>query len=675
MHPSNYRKKIVFLLVSLAMVYPLWGFAFGLGEIQVNSALDQPFDALIPITDTQNISPTSLKLSLAPETAYKNVGLLKDAWLSDLSFTVTGRQGQQLFARIQSVKPINQPVLTLLLTLNGPNSEITKEYTAFLNPSTYQPTSTIPNTSQISTTGPEISTYGPTTPQDNLWKIANQYPMKGMSSKQVMWGIFTENPNAFTNGNINGLKSGQILRLPSIETLQKGPDALSVEQNIQQQNNLWQDKNQTLVLPHHQSSELVDSQPDKDNLNQDLVPEKTLVTDKSSVVSKNVSDDSVQATISALSNEIQIAKEAMLLSNQANQTLTEEVAELKKTVVALHSKIKANSDKLELLRQHNQVLHQALKTAERENHRQRMIFIILGFLFLIVLFIWRFYQFFAEKINQFNSYSQSLNLRDKIPFHLPDAEDFNKLSQLVGTNKKSPETLNVLSETASAPPVNVAKLELLEEVEVYIAYHRYEKAESLLLTALALHPKQPEYILKLLEIYTYQHNLDKYKERLETIDVNSLSPALMEIIKKLQAEWDNYQQIQIDSTRKIDETHFKGASLDNRNHPMSISTEAHKTEESNLIEFEGQFDIELNSSPEPLESSLPTQPPPLGIVAEEVPEDLTQRTQMNLDLAEAYLEMGDKEEALILLDALRNEDCSEEQKERLDLLTMRLRGV
>jgi pilus assembly protein FimV len=62
--------------------------------------------------------------------------------------------------------------------------------------------------------------YGPTQSSDTLWKIAQRVrPVSGVSVHQTMVAIQQLNQDAFVAGNINQLKKGQVLKLPSQEEI------------------------------------------------------------------------------------------------------------------------------------------------------------------------------------------------------------------------------------------------------------------------------------------------------------------------------------------------------------------------------------------------------------------------------------------------------------------------
>lgn len=59
--------------------------------------------------------------------------------------------------------------------------------------------------------------FGPTRPCDSLWSIAMQArPNKQVSVSQVIIGIVKKNPSAFYGRNLNGLRIGVMLRLPTL---------------------------------------------------------------------------------------------------------------------------------------------------------------------------------------------------------------------------------------------------------------------------------------------------------------------------------------------------------------------------------------------------------------------------------------------------------------------------
>ena len=73
---------------------------------------------------------------------------------------------------------------------------------------------------------------------DTLWSIASRYKDDDHSMSQVMLAFQRTNPDAFTNGNINNLKLGSVLRAPSADELDAMDKQTAYAETLLQ-NGLW----------------------------------------------------------------------------------------------------------------------------------------------------------------------------------------------------------------------------------------------------------------------------------------------------------------------------------------------------------------------------------------------------------------------------------------------------
>lgn len=215
-------RKILRIFAVAALLMPLTTFAVGLGDIYIYSALNQRLNAQIPVVDIGNVAIDSVEAQIANPQQFSLVGLDRDPNLSLLRFNVLRAENGQVYVQISSTEPLDAPVLTFLLNLTWPNGQMLREYTVFLDPLNYAKQSTVQlqpatanSTPQTQNTIKSDNTYGPTTSQDDLWEIAQKTRPEGISTQQNMVAIFKKNPDAFANNNINRLKAGSILNLPS----------------------------------------------------------------------------------------------------------------------------------------------------------------------------------------------------------------------------------------------------------------------------------------------------------------------------------------------------------------------------------------------------------------------------------------------------------------------------
>jgi len=88
---------------------------------------------------------------------------------------------------------------------------------------------------------PAASATGTLAPVRNgqtLWGIASANRVPGVTVEQMMVALLRANPNAFMNGNMNSLKRGSILRVPTADEV-AGMDAQVALSNVEDQHALW----------------------------------------------------------------------------------------------------------------------------------------------------------------------------------------------------------------------------------------------------------------------------------------------------------------------------------------------------------------------------------------------------------------------------------------------------
>ena len=246
MIPSKCRSVALAFMVPLAMWLPLNAWALGMGEIDVDSALNEQFRATIPLTDARDLQEAEIVVSLASSEDFERVGVERFHFLTSLNFEVdTGGRGPMV--RLTSSQPISEPYLNFIVEVMWPQGRLLKEYTVLLDPPTFtavqapsvdlaqeeRPGGSV--SEQVSRTGDEValnrSPSSPvtgtsslraaqtggilTTRDDTLWKIANRTRAERVDVNQQMLAIQDLNPRAFLRNNINLLKAGYRLTLPS----------------------------------------------------------------------------------------------------------------------------------------------------------------------------------------------------------------------------------------------------------------------------------------------------------------------------------------------------------------------------------------------------------------------------------------------------------------------------
>lgn len=246
-------------------------YALGLGKIELSSALNEPFKAEIPVNAASGDEAETLQVRLASNDEFERAGLVKNATITQLRFNVSQRAGKTIIT-VSSKKPVKEPLLDFLLLAKTSGGQLIREYTVLLDPPKHvfkatpraskvvaspnisQPKRVVsqprPASNDYQYNAPSLAgtnSYGRTSRTDTLWAIAlKTRPNRDVSVHQMMLALVDKNKKAFIKQNINGLKSGYTLAIPSAADLQKLSKQQAVA-GVQQQNVAWKNRNRAPI--------------------------------------------------------------------------------------------------------------------------------------------------------------------------------------------------------------------------------------------------------------------------------------------------------------------------------------------------------------------------------------------------------------------------------------------
>ncbi len=241
--------------------------ALSLGRISVLSALGEPLRAEIEIPEINAEEAASLRTEIAGPAAFAAAGLEYNAAMSGLRATLQRRTDGRAYIRLAGEKSVNEPFVDLIMEATWSSGRIVRDYTMLLDPpltkatpvpaptlaqapSTQAPNSTaaalnqpaaIPTRPASTQPKPAASVAPATAPVqvrtapklsgvagqqitvksgDTASKIATQNLTNGVSLDQMLVAMMRANPDAFIKGNLNRIKSGAVLNVPSAEQAQ-----------------------------------------------------------------------------------------------------------------------------------------------------------------------------------------------------------------------------------------------------------------------------------------------------------------------------------------------------------------------------------------------------------------------------------------------------------------------
>jgi pilus assembly protein FimV len=261
------------------------GWALGLGDIRLSSALNEPLRAEIVLLSTTPEELANLDIQLASADTFERYGIDRPLFLTNMVFSIvkSGETDGNII-RVATAQPVSEPFVTFLIEAVWSRGRLLREYTLLLDPPTFAPppaqqstqtlaapsratpadSGTIQRAAPAPTAPPQAAAPPPPRqvpprapePQqtggfdtsaggdyrvqrgDTLWAIAQGVrPDNRLNTNQTMIAIYEANQHAFA-GNINRMSAGANLRIPSADEIfriSRG-DALS---EVRRQSQAW----------------------------------------------------------------------------------------------------------------------------------------------------------------------------------------------------------------------------------------------------------------------------------------------------------------------------------------------------------------------------------------------------------------------------------------------------
>jgi pilus assembly protein FimV len=570
------RRYLPRLVLTGALLSPMSVWALGLGEIRLNSSLNQPFDAEIEL-----ISPTaeelqSLKVGLAGNDVFARLNIDRPSYLSGFDFSITRTRDGGAAIRVRSSRSVTEPFVTLLVEASWARGRLVREYTVLLDPPVFAPSQGAPAaplatpqsgarsegvverpaTQPAPAPQEPVATPAPTPPpaapapraapsvagdytvqrNDTLWRIASRVnPGSPAVVNQTMIALYRANPQAF-DGNINRLRAGSVLRIPDLAEI----EAISTREaaaEVARQTSEWTGALQADSTADVSRLRLVTPQ-------EDLTPSTTTSPAETPASAQQGSSAAPAGGAGGQDRRLQVDNEALAGVQQSTDPalgtespVTEEPSVAAETEAPAETEPAARTKPVQKPR-----TAPAADTSSEPSLLDRVrefwwVAVILGLLGLLLMFLRRRRTDTSEFDTPEPSDSAAFDYEPparRAPAVAPAQEepflsaaeaddDFDTAAPQPAVRDEAPQTRPIepvaafqersIDDTLSSDTaIRLDQQDALAEADFHMAYGLYDQAADLVKIAISRDPERRDLKLKLLEIYFVWGNKDLFLE-------------------------------------------------------------------------------------------------------------------------------------------------------------------
>ena len=238
MHRWKYSALAAAAVTSLGL-YSTNALALALGPITVQSSLGEPLRAEIELVQVTPPEAETLRVTTATPETFRAQGMEYSPVMTRVQIELKRRSNGSAVLRLTSDRPVSEPFVDLVVDANWNTGRLTRSYTMLFDPPTLRkapveavakpevtaparPAESAPSRPSPARSAPAASTAAPAgeqsvtvKPGDTAGRIANANRPADVSLDQMLVAMLRANPDAFIHGNVNRIRSGAVLQMPS----------------------------------------------------------------------------------------------------------------------------------------------------------------------------------------------------------------------------------------------------------------------------------------------------------------------------------------------------------------------------------------------------------------------------------------------------------------------------
>jgi len=348
--------------------------ALELGELTAISKADEPFKAEIQLLDVNALTVKDVRVRLGSESEFRQAEIIPNRILSRLRFNVRQPSKGKLIVDVISKSKLDVENLDFVLSARWPSGKVVRGYKVPLKDSVLVESAggEVVQSSKVAKADNKISrttfvdarsvlesmessgTYK-TSQGNTLWSLADKSNPNGqLSVYQTMMAIQALNEDAFYANNINLMKEGAILRLPTKEQIALFNKAMS-KQEFEKQNQAWMDlKRNGRIAKEIESAQLNTQANSKPASKVRGISEDTLslITGASALPEgASSSNEGSSKKVAQLEQELSATKENLDKESREKQDLGQKLNDLNSQMATLEELIKLKDAQLAELQQ------------------------------------------------------------------------------------------------------------------------------------------------------------------------------------------------------------------------------------------------------------------------------------------------------------------------------------
>jgi pilus assembly protein FimV len=615
------RRLNWFFSGGLGLILSQTALAIGLGDIAVGSYVNEPLSARIAVLDPKDVSESEVIASLASLTDFERLGVERHYSLSSLVFDADIGRSESASVRVTTKDPIREPYLNFLVELKWPEGRVLREYTVFLDLRPSQVTqsggararqpraddSLVPGTYRVA-------------PNDTLGAIAARFRVGDLSIDQMMLAIKEANAGKFLRDNINGIRAGVVLDIPTrvSPSLTAGEAAQKVvDQWVEWKNPVAQ---RGLRIVADNELEFTD-----ENMPVPSGPENKVAANspRSALPSDATSRAPAQNPVSNDDVADLAAIEARL------EALSEQLIEIRSVVADKDQQIA--SLKAELATRPIVAPEQAItevdKPAEATGVQSDNNVVWWGLLALALGALGYRLRHRLSASSEAVSGPYGASDAKKADTALDELLPVPAQSSKVNPRSDSEASKGYGESLLTGYAANQSLSDAIAEADIYVAYGRHQHALDTLEAASGAEPTNASGLLKMLEIYISLDRIDEAQGLLQAIEQSGDRDALLTATDQLS----NISEV-----------------LTGDSSSQALAAEASLPE--GAVDAEPPLDVDISLDIEFQEAAQPDSVTPKESDASSMLDTEDDPAETALDLARAYLDMGDKTGAKELLE-------------------------